>query len=349
LWLPPDRFFSKKLSSAQRDYTTKEKELLSIIETLVEYRTILYENKVLVFTDHRNVTFNCLSSQRALRWHLLAEEFNITLIFRPGASNLVADAISRLPLQNAEDPNAIKTLEAKFYDSYVNLPIQSIINLNFPLQFHTIQQHQQKDSSLKQLQTSSPSKFKLFSINNTQLLHYRRNEYDQWKICLPNSLIPITIEYYHRLLHHPGATRLYESIANHFYFTSIRNTINVFKKSCEICQRVKGPFPRLGHLPVKKGEMNPWEEVQIDLVGPWTFQLPPKWSVSVSVLTCIDPFSASAMHAALKINPPFMFRINSIPYGCYDIHALSDASTTTAQNSLRLRFNIYCSTTEFKT
>jgi len=150
------------LSSAQRNDTTLEQGSLSIIETLVEYRTILYGNRVLVFIDHRNLTFNCLSSQRALRWRLLAEEFNITLIFRLGASNLAADAISRLPMQNAEDPTAIKTLETKFYDSYVNLPIQSIISLNFPLQFHTIQQHQQKDSSLQQLQTSSPSHFNYF-------------------------------------------------------------------------------------------------------------------------------------------------------------------------------------------
>jgi len=112
-------------------------------------------------------------------------------------------------------------------------------------------------------------------------------------------------------------------------------------KTCDICQRIKGPFPRLGHLPVKKGEINPWEEVQIDLVGPWTFQIPPKWFVSVLVLTCIDPFSGLCDACRLENKSP-------LPYGCHDIHALSDASTTTAQNSLRLHFNIYYSTTEFK-
>jgi len=107
-----------------------------------EYRTILYGNKVLVFTDHRNLTFNRLSSERALRWRLLAEEFNITLIFRPGASNLAVDAVSRLPLQDAEEPTAITELEKKFYDSYFTLPIQSIITSHFPLHFNIIQQHQ---------------------------------------------------------------------------------------------------------------------------------------------------------------------------------------------------------------
>jgi len=42
----PIAFFSRKLAAAQRNDTTLEKELLSIVETLVEYRTILYGNKV---------------------------------------------------------------------------------------------------------------------------------------------------------------------------------------------------------------------------------------------------------------------------------------------------------------
>jgi len=278
----PITFFSRKLSSAQRNYTTLEKELLSIVETC---------NKIFVFTDHRNLTFNRLSSQRALRWRLLAEEFNITIFFRPGASNLATDAISRLPLRHTEEPLAIKKLEIKFYDSYFNLPIHTIISPNFSLHFSTIRQHQQNDTSLQHLPTSSPSQFKFTSINDTQLLHYRRNESEQWKIFIPTSLIPMTIEYYHRILHHPGSTKLHSAISKHFYFRSMRDTINRFVKSCDICQRVKGPFPRLGHLPVKQAEVNPWDEVQIDLVGPWTFQIPPKWSVSVLVLTSIDPFS----------------------------------------------------------
>ena len=137
----------------------------------------------------------------------------------------------------------------------------------------------------------SPSLFKILSISDTKLLHYRRNDSKPWKIFLPSSLIPTTIAFYHRILHHPGSTRLYNIISNHFYFRSMRTIINNFVKKCDICQRVKGPFPRLGHLPIKATEANPWEEIQVDLVGPWTFQLPPKWSVSVLALTCIDPFT----------------------------------------------------------
>ena len=64
----PVAFFSRKLNTAQRNYTVGEKELLSIVETLKEYRSMLYGCKELhVYTDHKNLTFHKLSTQRVMR------------------------------------------------------------------------------------------------------------------------------------------------------------------------------------------------------------------------------------------------------------------------------------------
>jgi RNase H-like domain found in reverse transcriptase len=61
----PFAFYSRKRHAAQRRYTT-ERELLSTIETCKEYKNILLDYPIIVFTDHKNSTFNGLkASDRA--------------------------------------------------------------------------------------------------------------------------------------------------------------------------------------------------------------------------------------------------------------------------------------------
>jgi hypothetical protein len=64
----PVAFFSRKLNSAQKNYTTGEKEILSIVETLKEYKTMLFGCPELhIYTDHKNLTFSNFQTQRVLR------------------------------------------------------------------------------------------------------------------------------------------------------------------------------------------------------------------------------------------------------------------------------------------
>ena len=61
-------FFSRKLNNTQRRYTTMEHELLCVIETLKEYRDILFGHEVIVYTDHKNLVDETLlmSSDRVM-------------------------------------------------------------------------------------------------------------------------------------------------------------------------------------------------------------------------------------------------------------------------------------------
>ena len=53
----PIAFYLRKLQPAQTRYTTTERELLSIVETLKEFQNILLGQQIVVHTDHENLTY----------------------------------------------------------------------------------------------------------------------------------------------------------------------------------------------------------------------------------------------------------------------------------------------------
>jgi RNase H-like domain found in reverse transcriptase len=86
-----------------RPYTTTERELLSTIKTCREYKNIFLSYPIIAFIDHKNNTFNGLkASDRILRWMLLLEEYGVSFRYLPGNTNVLADA---LPCLDIDDVN----------------------------------------------------------------------------------------------------------------------------------------------------------------------------------------------------------------------------------------------------
>ena len=92
-------YISKNLSSAELNYTVTEKEILVVIFAINKFRHFITGYEVFVHTDHFAIKYlmtKPLTSGRVTRWLLLLQEFNVTIVDRPGKPNVVADFISRL-------------------------------------------------------------------------------------------------------------------------------------------------------------------------------------------------------------------------------------------------------------
>lgn len=109
----PVAYYTRKLNQAQRNYTTIEKELLSIVETFKEFRSLLLGARITVHTDHKNLTHKLtqFSTQRVMRWRLLLEEFNPSFTYKQGTQNFIADALSRVPTAPLERESTTPILD----------------------------------------------------------------------------------------------------------------------------------------------------------------------------------------------------------------------------------------------
>ena len=82
----------------QRKYSVTKIELLAIVKTLKEFKGMLWDQSIKVYTDHTNLIRDALgmTSDWVYRWMLLLEEYVPKIVYIKGIHNTVADAISRL-------------------------------------------------------------------------------------------------------------------------------------------------------------------------------------------------------------------------------------------------------------
>ena len=89
-------YYSKKLNSAQINYTTTKKDLLAAVITFKEYSKMLSGAVFLLYTDHKNLTFRTFSIRQVLRWRLYLDQFDYNLCYIEGKLIVLADCFSRL-------------------------------------------------------------------------------------------------------------------------------------------------------------------------------------------------------------------------------------------------------------
>ncbi len=95
----PVAYASRKLNTAERNYSVTEKECLAIVFGIHKFQRYLYGRKFILETDHQPLAYLAqakLTNGRLMRWSLFLQQYQVQLRYIRGNSNVGADCMSRL-------------------------------------------------------------------------------------------------------------------------------------------------------------------------------------------------------------------------------------------------------------
>lgn len=278
----PLAFFSKKMSPKMSLASTYVRELYAITQAVAKWRHYLLGRLFVIQTDHKSLKelmHQVIQTPEQQFYLAKLLGFQFEVLYRAGKTNMVADALSRLPKDDG-DP-----LVCYFFA--------------ITAAQHTIMTH------LHDVNTSHAYCVQLheagrlgslpdgFSIRNGLLLY--RNKY-----FVPDDadLQHAILEYYHSSLvgGHGGLTKTLQGVNELFYWANMRASVQSFVKQCVVCQHTKystsKPMGLLQPLPIPSA---PWEELSMDfIVG-----LPQSHGFT-AILVVVDRFTKGAHFMALR-------------------------------------------------
>ena len=273
----PIAFYSRKLWPAQRRHTTTEHELLSIIKTL-RVQKHPSGTTIVVYSDHKNLTYKNFNMEHIMRWQILIKEFGPTIEYIKGPKNIIANVLSRLDLVSS--PSNVQDMVDCYGLDKDDLPSDA-----FQITHQLINCKQQKDKTL-------------FATINQGAKHYTLQEFhgggrSSWllscykdRIMIPQGLQKRVVQWFHHTLCHPGINQTEETISQHFYWKNMREHITGDMSMCSVYQKQKKQHKKYELLTEKEAEYKPWEWLCVDLISPYKIRMK-KHGHKIPELRCV--------------------------------------------------------------
>ena len=259
---------AKKLSPAERRWTTREKEGFAIKWALQKFYPYVRGTSITLLTDHQSLTWmKATEDSKVSRWLDYIQQFNITVKHIPGTQNALADCLSRSsqPDQDEvfvdEDPGLLP--EAKATDVFLASSNESdatpwdILQIwRLPTTEELLQATQAEDISddVRKLTERRPDNFRYNAKNG--------------RLYVPLSLRERFLFWFHadRYGGHCGTNRTHNRMKKYLWWNNMHDDIRSYVKRCVVCQRTKPPVYKTIHGVLQKPA--PFELVSCDFVGP---------------------------------------------------------------------------------
>ena len=167
-----------------------------------------------------------------MRWRLYLEEYSPEIRYIKGEENQAADALSRLPkmlnsLTVIDTPNSIEQMTVEeMSDLFCYKTEKQAIQSSNPITYKDLKLHQQVDQVLQKMLSYPDSILETKNFHGGgktyQLIVMRKETNGKQKICVPKILQKKTINWYHKMLCHPGQKRVEETIGQYFWWPKMR-------------------------------------------------------------------------------------------------------------------------------
>jgi ribonuclease HI len=264
----PISFASRRLEGAEERYHVNELEFLALLWALKRFQHHVYGRNVLVKTDSSVVKWvieraDATKNDRLRRWLMELRGYDISVQHLKGASNTVADALSRSPVDCAIDPK----------EDYIGALIPS----RYAPRDLAILQY--GDEEIKKLVlTLQEIGERPFEDTSEFVLRegivYKRNHLSgrQHLLFVPSCIRQDLIREYHDMpvSGHHGREKTLARLSQRFYWRGMEKNVRHYVRSCSFYQlfKVKGGR-KAGKLCPIKPPRHVYEQIGIDHLVPF--------------------------------------------------------------------------------
>ena len=261
-------YASRTRTDVERRHSQTEKEALAVVWACKRFHIYLYGKPFTLFTDHKplEIIYDPKSKPppRIERWVLPLQPYQFTIVNMAGKTN-PADVLSRLPLDN--QPFWARDIA----EEYINYVASNAVPK--ALSFEQIESATAADPVLQQVHSCLNSSEWL---DTPELKPYKLIQHElcvsngiilrgSW-IVMPSALWQATLSNAHE--GHQGIVRTKQKVREKVWWPGIMQQVETMVKVCLPCQSFGG---RPTAEPLRPTEMpdRPWQEVHIDLCGPF--------------------------------------------------------------------------------